>query len=179
MRSWKATLACGLTVVASLLALGAVANPAFADNGSCPRRTNYCIVHEPYVTVPSHVYPNVHFFPGDSFIITAGGCVQTGGAGLTWKRYVDPYSDNGLYHGLIRVAGAGGVSNMVRLLYVANQGQVFTATVETDLVLGYEDDNYSDNGYYAHDNGTGGQCRNVGNAWVTITFVGAGSRTRA
>ena len=38
------------------------------------------------------------------------------------------------------------------------------------LVLGYEDDGYSDNGYYAHDDGTGGQCKNVGNAWVNLTF---------
>jgi hypothetical protein len=39
-----------------------------------------------------------------------------------------------------------------------------------NLVLGYEDDGYSDNGYTAHDDGTGNQCRNVGNASVTIVI---------
>ena len=36
------------------------------------------------------------------------------------------------------------------------------------LLLGYEDDGYGDNGYYAHDDGTENQCKNVGNAWVTV-----------
>ncbi|MFF7234354.1 hypothetical protein [Streptomyces sioyaensis] len=36
------------------------------------------------------------------------------------------------------------------------------------LKLGYEDDGYSDNGYYAHDNGTGNQCLNSVNAFVRI-----------
>jgi hypothetical protein len=31
--------------------------------------------------------------------------VQTGGHGSTWKRYVDPSSDNGLYHGTISLPG--------------------------------------------------------------------------
>lgn len=41
------------------------------------------------------------------------------------------------------------------------------------LVLGYEDDQYDDNGYWGHDDGTDGQCRqgsglDGGPAWVTI-----------
>jgi hypothetical protein len=28
--------------------------------------------------------------------------------------------------------------------------------------LVYQDNGYGDNGYYAHDNGTGDQCKNVG-----------------
>jgi hypothetical protein len=43
------------------------------------------------------------------------------------------------------------------------------------LHLGYEDDNYSDNGYYRHDNGNDDQCKTDGNndggpAHVTITI---------
>jgi hypothetical protein len=38
------------------------------------------------------------------------------------------------------------------------------------LVLGYQDDGYSDNGYWGHDNGTGDQCKNVGNAWVHLVI---------
>jgi hypothetical protein len=48
---------------------------------------------------------------------------------------------------------------------------------ESQLVrnLGYEDDGYSDNGYYAHDDGTGDQCKitasnDGGPAHVTITI---------
>jgi hypothetical protein len=36
------------------------------------------------------------------------------------------------------------------------------------LVLGYEDDDYSDNGYWGHDNGTQNQCKYEGPAWASI-----------
>lgn len=72
--------------------------------------------------------------------------------------------DNGLYHGLISIAGVG-------------QGQIwqyvnrsYAIGSRTGLYLGYEDGNYSDNGYWGHGDGTGDQCRNVGNAWVHITI---------
>src|SRR5437667_5179386 len=35
-------------------------------------------------------YRMISFRDGDVITIEAGGCVQTGGAGKTWKRYVDP-----------------------------------------------------------------------------------------
>ena len=37
------------------------------------------------------------------------------------------------------------------------------------LTLGYQDDGFSDNGYYAHDNGDDNQCSGIGPAWVEIT----------
>jgi hypothetical protein len=40
-----------------------------------------------------------------------------------------------------------------------------------EFFLGYEDDGYGDNGYYSHDNGTGNQCLDVGNAWVNVTLI--------
>jgi hypothetical protein len=39
-----------------------------------------------------------------------------------------------------------------------------------DLKLGYEDDHYSDNGYWSHDDGTGDQCKGQPNAWVVIAI---------
>jgi hypothetical protein len=40
------------------------------------------------------------------------------------------------------------------------------------LILGYEDDGYSDNGYWGRegDDGTGDQCRGLGNAYVIVTI---------
>jgi hypothetical protein len=160
-----------LVAMAGLLGAGLLTGPAHADTGTCPRRENYCLVNDPNVSSPLATYQNINFYPGDKFVITAGGCVQTGGGGLTWKRYVDPSSDNGEYHGLISVAGVPGLDSPTRLLYVANQGRQFTASRVADLALGYEDDDYSDNGYWSHDAGSGGQCANVGDAWVRITFV--------
>ncbi len=43
------------------------------------------------------------------------------------------------------------------------------------LQLGYEDDGYSDNGYYSHDNGTGDQCKNGVDASVIVSIGHAGA----
>src|SRR5712671_6339427 len=65
-------------------------------------------IDEPNVKEPVTPYPQIVFRPGDRVTITAGGCVQTGGVGKTWKRYVDPQGPNAdhLYHGLIQIPGA-------------------------------------------------------------------------
>ncbi|EWM11270.1 hypothetical protein [Kutzneria sp. 744] len=142
--------------------------PNVADSGCTGRALPLdCWVHEPIVTQPSATYPTIQFLPGDHVTVDAGGCVQTGGHGATWKRYVNPASDNGLYHGLINIPGG-----------TAGTQQIWTAVGRTftvggsggSLVLGYEDDGYSDNGYYSHDDGTGNQCKGVGNAWVHIVI---------
>ena len=55
-----------------------------------------------------------------------------------------------------------------------NQSVTVPAGVDTAqlfLRLGYEDDGYGDNGYYSHDDGTQDQCKNVGNASVSLTIV--------
>jgi hypothetical protein len=36
------------------------------------------------------------------------------------------------------------------------------------LILGYEDDDHTDNGYYRHDDGNDDQCKNIGGAAVSI-----------
>ncbi|RPE44216.1 hypothetical protein EDD90_7450 [Streptomyces sp. Ag109_O5-1] len=123
-----------------------------------------CTITEPVVTQHETTYP-FSFLPGDHVTVNAGGCVQTGGHGLTWKRYVDPASDNDLYHGLITIPGATG--DLVRLVNVVGR-QYVVGGRGGSLKLGYEDDGYSDNGYTAHDNGTGNQCLNSVNAFVRI-----------
>src|SRR5437667_3111130 len=64
-------------------------------------------IEQPEVRRRSTEYPQVQFKAGDKVLIDAGGCVQTGGSGRTWKRYVDPRGKNAtkFYHGLIRIAG--------------------------------------------------------------------------
>jgi len=123
-----------------------------------------CTIFEPVVTQHETTYP-FSFLPGDHVTVNAGGCVQTGGHGLTWKRYVDPASDSDLYHGLITIPGATG--DLVRLVNVVGR-QYVVGGRGGSLKLGYEDDGYSDNGYTAHDNGTGNQCLNSVNAFVRI-----------
>ena len=62
--------------------------------------------------VKQHItnYTGVGFEPGDRVTISAGGCVQTGGAGKTWKRYVDPQGPNSdrLYYGVVWIPGITG-----------------------------------------------------------------------
>jgi hypothetical protein len=127
-----------------------------------------CTITEPVVNQPQFTY-DFTFVPGDHVTVDAGGCVQTGGAGLTWKRYVDPAADNDLYHGLITIPGATGILD--RLADVVGRQFVVRGRGGGNLVLGYQDDGYSDNGYYAHDNGTGNQCLNTGNAFVHIVVT--------
>ncbi|GAA4711265.1 hypothetical protein [Phytohabitans rumicis] len=127
----------------------------------------HCFVIEPTVTQEATTYPAIQFQPGQRVVIEAGGCVQTGGRGLTWKRYVNPSPNNGLYHGTIAIPGA--TNGLVVIQNVINRPLLVGANGGA-LQLGYQDDGYSDNGYSAHDNGTGDQCKNVENAWVHITI---------
>jgi cathepsin L len=131
--------------------------------------------------------PAILFQPGDIVSVTAGGCAQTGGAGKTWKRYVDPEGDNSdhEYYGLIQIAGV--TNGLVPLRntggsYAPGQPDRYTVHFKTAvpdnipeseryLKLGYTDDDYSDNGYYSHDNGNDNQCASCGNAYVIITIV--------
>jgi hypothetical protein len=135
-----------------------------------PRVPLRCQIHEPVVNAPETRYPLL-LWPGQHVTVYAGGCVQTGGSGATWKRYVDPASDSDLYHGLITIPGT--TARGERLVNVVGReltvgGPVGSPAV--NLSLGYQDDGYSDNGYYArnNDNGTGNQCLNSFNAYVDV-----------
>jgi hypothetical protein len=121
--------------------------------------------------------------PGDLVTIFADGCVQTGGFGGTWKRYVNPQGRNAdrLYHGTLGVLNAvepdgTGLPNPVRIQDLLQGLQPVWIPVGQPLRLGYEDDNYSDNGYWGHDNGNPPQCNLDfshgfgGNAFVTVVI---------
>lgn len=155
--------------------------------GPCSDRTATgkieCTINQPVVTQHETEYPTVAFAPGDIVEVKADGCVQTGGWGDTWKRYVNPTGPNSdhLYHGLIRIPTGTKDSALVRINTVMGSHlQVTGANVPVSqliLHLGYEDDDYSDNGYYDHDNGTEDQCKtdtakgiDGGPAHVTITI---------
>jgi hypothetical protein len=132
-----------------------------------------CRVDTPVVTQRSFAYPAIRFKGGDKVTVNAGGCVQTGGRGKTWKRYVDPSGPNSdrLYHGLIYIPGLVPTGSLLRISAYLGRQYVLPANVDpfaNSLLLGYEDDGYGDNGYYSHDDGTENQCKNVGNAWVTV-----------
>jgi hypothetical protein len=156
-----------------------------AQDPRCANRTAAgqltCVINQPNVRQHETVYSSVVFAPGDVVRVHADGCVQTGGLGATWKRYVNPSGPNsGLnYHGLVRIPGGSKASALVPIVSVIDQlikvnGDGIPLN---DLVLhlGYTDDDYSDNGYDGHDDGTDGQCTNRpglygGPAIVTVTI---------
>lgn len=148
-------------------------------------------ISQPNVKQPTTDYPSVTFMPGDSVIVTATGCVQTGGIGKTWKRYVNPSGGDSerYYFGEIWIPGATGV--LVPIAGVI--GKTLTVPVGTTnaglhLRLGYTDNDYSDNGYYSHDDGTENQCygtvgepAHIGRLWrstFTSSSIGSASSTR-
>ena len=138
-------------------------------------------IDQPIVTQSVTQYPTIVFHPGDTVTVNAGGCVQTGGSGKTWKRYVDPSGPNSdhLYFGEIMIPGA--TLQMVRISTVIGKTLTIPANVDLPgqlfLKLGYVDDNYGDNGYWGHDDGTENQCYGTAgdNAWVTLTIVHGGT----
>lgn len=126
-------------------------------------------------------YPAIAFRPGDFVTVTAGGCAQTGGHGSTWKRYVDPQGDNTdkYYHGLIGIPGI--TNGRVRLkdygLCQEKHIPANTPAAGLHLQLGYEDDDYGDNGYWGRegDNGTGDQCKGLPDAYVIVAIRHGGA----
>jgi hypothetical protein len=175
----RSSLACRFITLLCLAPLAS--SNAYADIVTKLKDTSAITVwriDQPNVVQPTTPYPQIKFLPGDRVNIDAGGCVQTGGMGLTWKLYVNPQGDNAdrLYHGLIWIPGVNpGLERIVN--FGLNKDYQIRAPLanglRTDdlyLHLGYEDDQYSDNGYYSHDNGNNNQCLNVGNAWIVISI---------
>ena len=129
-------------------------------------------ITRPTVTQPLTTYDQITVKAGDVVSITAGGCVQTGGHGSTWKRYVDPLGSGSdkYYHGTIKLPGMPGETTVQEFItntkkYVIPDGS------SGSLILGYTDDQYNDNGYYSHDDGNNDQCKNIGDAEVQILIV--------
>jgi hypothetical protein len=150
-------------------------------NCSQSGQTLNCRIDQPTVTKRTTTYNAIVFHPNDKILVNAGGCVQSGGSGATWKRFVNPSGPNSdrLYHGLISIPGRteeriqGVIGRWIQLPSVISPGMAA-------LVIGYEDDNYGDNGYWGHDDGTENQCqqgpgRDGGPAWVTIQIDRSGN----
>src|SRR5258708_15935052 len=95
-------------------------------------------IDEPNVKKPIIEFQQIRFQPGDQVRVTAGGCVQTGGGGKTWRRYVDPLGANSdrLYHGMVLIPGAIGelpaddLANFSRIFLV--EGQTYTVKAHTE-----------------------------------------------
>jgi hypothetical protein len=143
-----------------------------------------CTITKPDVRKRESDYRNVVFAPNDVVDVYANGCVQTGGVGSTWKRYVNPSGPESAryYHGLVRIptsqenqGGLVRISQVIgRHLHVTGNGLPVS---QLYLHLGYEDEDYSDNGYNDHDDGTEDQCKitnedplSGGPAYVIITI---------
>jgi cathepsin L len=148
-------------------------------------------IHPPIVDRKDVIYdghnasPVIKFKPGDKLQIDVGGCVQTGGEGNTWKRYVKPSGPDSdrFYFGMILRPGE---NNLVPFRDIVTDQKdpthpdqwSFNYTVpntitdqQSYLHVGYSDDHYEDNGYEDHDDGTEDQCRNVGPAYIIITIT--------
>jgi hypothetical protein len=145
-----------------------------------PGNDRHYKIIEPNVLQRSTEYPSIAFKSGDVVRFRAGGCVQTGGAGKTWKRYVRPSGPNSdrLYHGMVWIPG---VMSNLQFLSTHLDGLEASSSWSRDfvvpsdmpapnafLILGYTDDDYHDNGYWGKDPGTENQCEGVDNAWFEI-----------
>jgi hypothetical protein len=139
-------------------------------------------IRQPDVNTAHRDYPELRYRVGDLLRVEAGGCVQTGGGGRTCKHYVYPKGPNSdrLYSGLIRLPGAdpgSGAGTEVRIAGVIGKDISITIKPAGDdysdysLHLGYQDDDYTDNGYYSMDKGTDDHCNGVGWAWVRVTLL--------
>lgn len=170
-------------IVTAVLLISGATQPLYADqttrctvNGS---NQTACRIDQPVVTQPLTPYPQVIFQPGDQVTVNAGGCVQTGGLGATWKRYVNPSGpdSNVKYWGTISIPGA--TAGVVRVSDVIGKTLTIAPGISPPLVLslGYVDSKYSDNGYDSHDDGTQNQCKNVPNAFVELTITHASGTT--
>jgi hypothetical protein len=173
------------TVVVAVMAMCGANAMAETVQSNVNNDPHWWRITEPNVKQPRTEYPQIAFHKGDQVWFRAGGCVQTGGSGATWKRYVNPSGPNSLnlYHGEIQIPGAiPSLSPLSWFMSSAEEGDwVGSVVVQPQantfpamyLVLGYTDDGYGDNGYWGHDDGTENQCANVGNAYVDVYIVPA------
>lgn len=163
-------------VSAVLMCLTLLSTHAFADGPEIVQQYptyspghSLWIITRPNVRQRKTEYPQIVFAPGDKVRVYASGCVQTGGSGRTWKRYVNPVGPNSdlFYSGQISIPGA---TNGLEPFTPAQPAEYNIPLTQSGgfLTLGYKDDAYGDNGYYAHDDGTSNQCRNIGDAQVRI-----------
>jgi hypothetical protein len=173
--------------LALALASGAVQAKERVTHEIAPDNTGWWkeswTIDEPEVRARSKEYTEVKLSPGDTVWVKAEGCVDTGGIGRTWKRYVDPRGPNSdrLYHGLLQIPGATQPEGeLVAVAGVLERPLKVSSALPAPvfLRLGYQDDNYDDNAYGKHDDGTGKQCRGIGPARVSVAVCRDGERCR-
>ena len=130
-------------------------------------------INQPFVKQSQTTYPDITFAKGDLVSVFAGGCVQTGGSGLTWKRYVKPVArdqtEDDQYFGQITIPGFGALRR-IRDAVLAGGIAITSDPGPAPLTLGYVDNGYSDNGYWGRDDGWWEQCRDLSNAFVVIVI---------
>jgi hypothetical protein len=138
-------------------------------------------IDQPEVDTAHRDYPEIRYKVGDMVRVEAGGCVKTSKDPIACRRYVNPTGPDGdrLYSGTIRLPGAEpttGLDTEVRIGRAVKVRDVRITAKKEDhdysdyfLHLGYQDDDYTDNGYYAMDKGVDNQCNGVGWAWVRVT----------
>jgi hypothetical protein len=178
-RAKVALLLCFACAACSAETFDIITRPA------APQGTDAVIrIDRPNPQQHSTEYPQITFQPGDTITIHAGGCVQSGGHGNTWHRYVNPSGGDAdrLYHGLITIPFATGVLERVQKYWNSSVHIADNAPVaRLHLQLGFDDESggYGDNGYYSHDDGPGNQCTGSdgGPAWVELAIVHHGRVT--
>ena len=137
--------------------------PAGADIITCsesPPGHEAWHIDYPSVDRPLTDYPAITFNAGDVVILKASGCAQRGGWGQSWELYVNGQDDDGkldgMHYGTIQIRGVTGDSHAQSLKHWI--GPPFIVPVGGHLALGYNDDNYDDNGYWGFDGGSNNQC---------------------
>ena len=127
-------------------------------------------IDQPNVNIPAGVDTDIVLLAGDQIRIEAGGCVQTGGRGKTWKRYVNPIPED-KHYGTIRIAGIIQETKISNVL--SKRIDIPASAHGAKLHLGYVDSHYADNGYYAHDDGVEGQCKDLPDAFFRVVITQA------
>lgn len=127
-------------------------------------------IESPDVTQREHIVDEIFFKPGDEIeIVDAGGCAQTGGHGKTWKKFVEPTGagSDKYFYGLIKIPGC--IDTLVAIKLWLGKKLPSTKNIDPNgvhLFLGYEDDDYTDNGYWGRDSGN--DCDKAPNAFIVI-----------
>jgi hypothetical protein len=125
-------------------------------------------IDSPDVRTKEVRYSQVVLRPRDVVTVSAGGCVKTRGPGQSWRQYVNPQGDSAHY-GMIRLPGMKHSEKLKDFLRTPTYYVPADANHDSALYLGYQDSDYSGNGYWGRDPGPHDECANQPNAWVQLT----------
>lgn len=142
---------------------------------------DHCIVQYPEVRQQMTLYPEIPIGQGDLLDVQAQGCAQRGGHGKTWANYTNPVGNNSnkWYAGVLWIRTVTPTSTdffpQHRFLpnLVATELTI-PPNAKAEIRIGYQDNNYSDNGYYSPDPGIDNQCLNITEADVTFDIIRSG-----